>query len=53
MMENHRISSVHRQLQARGEMHPPSDRGCLARGELFIASGNGYARAARNAGPLF
>jgi len=51
-MKNHRISPAHRQLQARGEMQP-NDRGCLARGKLFIASDNGYARAARNAGPSF
>ena len=50
MMKNRRISSAHRQLQARGKMRPAQRSGCLARGELFIASGNGYARAARNDG---
>jgi len=53
IIKNRRISPTYCLMQARDEMRPSSHRDCYMREELFITSGNGYARAARNAGPLF
>jgi len=40
IIKNRRISSAYWLMQARDEMRPPCQRGCLARGKLFITSGN-------------
>jgi len=53
IIKNRRISPAYWLMQARDEMRPPCQQSCLARGELFITSGNGYARTARNAGLPF
>jgi len=53
IIKNRRIIPAYWLMHARDEMRPLCQRGCWARGELFITSGNGYARATRNAGPLF
>jgi len=44
-----RINPTYWLMQARDEMQLPTRLG----GELFITSGNGYTRAARNIGPPF
>jgi len=48
-----RISPAYWLMKAHDEMRSLCQRSCLARGELFITSGNVFTRAARNAGPPF
>jgi len=47
IIRNRHISPAYCLMQARDKMRSLCD-GCLARGELFITSDNGYARAAHN-----
>jgi len=44
IIKNRHISPVYWLMQARDEMRSPSHRDCLARGELFITSGNTQER---------